>query len=416
VLQPPASVCTKGQAAASSGGNPRTLSRGNWAWIPKQLVLEAAPQLGLLPLGVYLVLASFADDQQLAFPSLSTIARLLGVSRQQVFRAIEHLSAAGIVRKQTFPGPGRRRVAYLLTDPSSWDLPNPESKGTGQLSTSDNDYSQAEKHAAQIAATKQSGAIVSGCGRRLPEDAQSKLTSESGQLSAPDSNGNSGGQDSKAKPGSPQHDWSGQLSARRSSQENGLHEIAAANRRYLTIQIKDTDERKYCAGGASLSELGAPAHRHEGSPSSIDLSKARLLTRLARELEDLGVRDPQVLIEKALAHRWQLEQFLEVASCAAEYSIDASLEDLVNRSAAEWLEEIIPQGPKAAWRILQELIERDLRAPWELLDLRDMIREPLPYRWWNWRLQWLLRRRDEIRGDPRAEQFLAKPVVPPWDE
>lgn len=408
MLQPPASVCTKGQAAASSGGNPRTLSRGNWAWIPKQLVLEAAPQLGLLPLGVYLVLASFADDQQLAFPSLSTIARLLGVSRQQVFRAIEHLSAAGIVRKQTFPGPGRRRVAYLLTDPSSWDLPNPESKGTGQLSTSDNDYSQAEKHAAQIAATKQSGAIVSGCGRRLPEDAQSKLTSESGQLSAPDSNGNSGGQDSKAKPGSPQHDWSGQLSARRSSQENGPHEIARAPKRDLSRLTNETYERENRGVAALLDRRSAPGD---------EVGKALLIANLVEELRELDVRDPEDLIKTALRHGWTLGDLAEVVSCAAEYSIDGSLEALVGCSAPEWLADVIPRGPKAAWDVLRRLLERDLADPPAFPELAWMAGEPLGWRWWRWRLQgWLEVRRDEAAGDPRVERFLARPVEPPWEK
>lgn len=394
----------------------RDLRKG-FLWAPRELIAKAAPGLGPLPIAVYVALASYANASQVAFPSLSTLSRLLGVSRYAVRRALERLERFNIIRKEQIPGPGRRRVRYVLLDPAVWRLPeSADAKPEAQSCTTEEAASETEKVLVASAALAQSGAqpgaIVPEPRGSPPENGQRKGISDLAQLCLADSNGKIADENSNRKRGDSELNGAAQLCQRAKPEGNGNRVPDQAGIAHVTIsnELKErTNEREHCADSASLKRRGASA--------SIDLKKAKLLVDLSRELEDIQVRDPQALIEKALSHGWQLEQLLEVASCAGEYSIDASLEDLVNRSAADWLEEIIPRGPKAAWGILKQLIERDLRSRWELPDLRDMIREPLSYRWWNWRLrQWLLRLGDEIQGDPLAEQFLAKPVVPPWDE
>ena len=147
------------------------------------------------------------------------------------------------------------------------------------------------------------------------------------------------------------------------------------------------------------------------------MGKALLIANLVEELRELDVRDPEDLIKTALRHGWTLGDLAEVVSCAAEYSIDGSLEALVGCSAPEWLADVIPRGPKAAWDVLRRLLERDLADPPAFPELAWMAGEPLGWRWWRWRLQgWLEVRRDEAAGDPRVERFLARPVEPPWEK
>lgn len=413
-MKPPAPPFTTGQAEKSSV-RPRTLSRGGWAWFPRELILEAAPTLGPLAVAVYVALSSFANGDSVAFPSLGTLARTLGCSRHAVRRAVDRLERHGLILKERLPGPGRVRVRYILTDPTSWRLPrNPDWKAAAQFltqsATPKEVVSQAENVAPPIASLTQSltqsPSIVSDREDRPSESGQPKELYELTQLCQADPNGKIDHENSDRKPGSPELEREAQLCQLENPQGNGDRETTSVGNRHVTKHTNDTNEQ----------EKGVAALLRRGSASlSRGDEEAGLIANLVEELRELDVRDPEDLIKTALRHGWTLGDLAEVVSCAAEYSIDGSLEELVGCSAPEWLADVIPRGPKAAWDVLRRLLERDLADPPAFPELAWMAGEPLGWRWWRWRLQrWLEVRREEAAGDPRVERFLARPVYPPW--
>ena len=414
--QPPTPVCTLAEARASSP-SPRTLSRGGWGWFPRELISEAAPTLGPLGVAVYVALASFTNGEAVAFPSLGTLARTLGCSRHLVRRAVDKLERHGLILKERLPGPGRARVRYVLTDPASWRLPrNPDCKGAAQFltqsATLEEAASQADNSAPPIASLTQSltqsSPIVSRSEGRPPESSQPKELSNLTQLCQADPNGKIGHENSGRKPEKPESKRAAQLYQPGKPEGKGDLGTASAGNAHITRSTNKIKEQEIKGGVAALLGRGS-------APSSRGAEGAGEVANLVEELRELDVRDPEDLIKTALRHGWTLGDLAEVVSCAAEYEIDSSLEELVGRPVAQWLGEIIPQGPAAAWAVLRKLIGRDLQEPPDVLTLRWFAQEPLPHRWWRWRLQKWIEARQEADGDGLLEELLEEPVDPPWE-
>jgi hypothetical protein len=75
----------------------RPPNRGNWFSLPNQMVDVHARQIGAAALAVYAVLRRHADAAGVAWPSLSRVARTLGVDRRHVIRLVKQLERAGLV-------------------------------------------------------------------------------------------------------------------------------------------------------------------------------------------------------------------------------------------------------------------------------------------------------------------------------
>lgn len=67
----------------------------NWLWMRRELVREHGDELGMRGVAVYAALASFADESNTAYPSLSTVANMLDISRTTVQKAIKQLRSLG---------------------------------------------------------------------------------------------------------------------------------------------------------------------------------------------------------------------------------------------------------------------------------------------------------------------------------
>lgn len=97
----------------------RQMQNGRWYWVEKRIIQEFTPQVNFLPMCVYHLLASMADQSQKCFPSQQYIANRLGCSRASVSRAIQNLRDLHLVQMTkeatTYP------VYYLLQVPSNPD-------------------------------------------------------------------------------------------------------------------------------------------------------------------------------------------------------------------------------------------------------------------------------------------------------
>lgn len=95
----------------------RDTRRPGWFWINREVVTIYGARLGPDGIGVYNVLAMHADNEtQVCFPSHSTIARQLGISRQTVIKKVALLKDLGLVsvRERERPGGGRSSNEYTL--------------------------------------------------------------------------------------------------------------------------------------------------------------------------------------------------------------------------------------------------------------------------------------------------------------
>src|SRR5271165_3918007 len=84
---------------------------------------DAFKALGGSAIKVYLVIGLFSDfGSDWAYPSIRTIARQAGLSRQTVISAIEELTRAGLLAASRSPG---RSTAYkILRSPATGDRPS----------------------------------------------------------------------------------------------------------------------------------------------------------------------------------------------------------------------------------------------------------------------------------------------------
>ena len=90
--------------------------------IDNRIVSHYAPQIGPHALAVYVALAYFANaSTRQCWPSISTLARLTGISYPSAQKAIHTLEAAGLIRVQSvWAEKGNRRPnRYTLLPPGS---------------------------------------------------------------------------------------------------------------------------------------------------------------------------------------------------------------------------------------------------------------------------------------------------------
>src|SRR5512135_2833821 len=95
---------------------------------------EAFKTLGGSAIKVYLVIGLYSDfGTDWAFPSIRTIARQAGLSRQTVLSAIEELTRCGLLATSKSKG---RSTAYKIMRPAPERPPGKEGKATQELPAS----------------------------------------------------------------------------------------------------------------------------------------------------------------------------------------------------------------------------------------------------------------------------------------
>ena len=96
----------------------RSIGDKNWFWVSKSVLSQYGRILKGSGLGVYSVLASYANSKsQTCFPSQKTIANRIGLSRRTVNRKIRALKHMNLVKVRRIRG----RCLYFLLKP---DAPN----------------------------------------------------------------------------------------------------------------------------------------------------------------------------------------------------------------------------------------------------------------------------------------------------
>lgn len=76
----------------------RVIRDCEWYWADKRIMTQWAPVLGVVALGVYHCLCSYANDNSgSCFPSHAAIAKTLGIHRSTVIEAVKKLIECGLV-------------------------------------------------------------------------------------------------------------------------------------------------------------------------------------------------------------------------------------------------------------------------------------------------------------------------------
>ena len=125
---------------------PRTRDGGGWCWIHRKLLWEFAGHLGPIPTLTYVLLASHASEpHQTAKVSFGRVAAALGITRNQARHALQKLEHFGLISRIT--GNSKGPITYLLTDPTTWKIPNQIGTHTpqGAQSPHDNEKKQTPK-------------------------------------------------------------------------------------------------------------------------------------------------------------------------------------------------------------------------------------------------------------------------------
>ena len=92
----------------------------NWCWMRRELLRKDGDELGAYGVAVYAALASYADEDSTAYPSLGAVAEMLGCSRRQVRREINTLAQLGWIRyeeRKSEDGANTSHMFYLLSCP-----------------------------------------------------------------------------------------------------------------------------------------------------------------------------------------------------------------------------------------------------------------------------------------------------------
>lgn len=92
----------------------------NWLWMRRELLRQHGDEIGMRGVAVYAALASFADSSNTAYPSLSTIAEMLDISRPTVRKAIQDLHRLdwiGYQERSKDDGADTSHMFYLLEAP-----------------------------------------------------------------------------------------------------------------------------------------------------------------------------------------------------------------------------------------------------------------------------------------------------------
>jgi hypothetical protein len=92
----------------------RDIRNRNWLWTRRELIRAHGQELGVYGVAVYVALASFADTktQSRANPSISTLAELLGISRNKVRDGIRKLAELDWIAYRSREADSGRRTSH----------------------------------------------------------------------------------------------------------------------------------------------------------------------------------------------------------------------------------------------------------------------------------------------------------------
>ena len=93
--------------------NLRSMKHGEWYWVDKVIIQKYSKEVGRLPVLVYQLLASMADQNQTCYPSQGYIAEKLACSRWSVNKAVKKLRERGLIACAKAVGKGN--TYYLLS-------------------------------------------------------------------------------------------------------------------------------------------------------------------------------------------------------------------------------------------------------------------------------------------------------------
>ena len=92
----------------------------NWLWMRRELLREHGDRLGVYGIAVYAALASFADESNTAYPSIQSVADMIGCSTNKVRESINQLCQLGWIgyeEQHTDSGRQTSHLFYLLKAP-----------------------------------------------------------------------------------------------------------------------------------------------------------------------------------------------------------------------------------------------------------------------------------------------------------
>ena len=93
----------------------RDLRNGDWYWIHKAVYNKLTKKIGAIGLALYNAYCHYANkDTGISYPSVKTLCKDLGISRQTIFKYNEILEKNRLIRVKS--GRGRKKVneVYLL--------------------------------------------------------------------------------------------------------------------------------------------------------------------------------------------------------------------------------------------------------------------------------------------------------------
>jgi len=90
----------------------RELEDGEWYWIPRRVFEDYTPKIGVIGLALYNAYSSYARNKGVAFPSLKTLAKKLGISTKTIIKYNKILEANGLIKIERRKG---RRGSNLVT-------------------------------------------------------------------------------------------------------------------------------------------------------------------------------------------------------------------------------------------------------------------------------------------------------------
>ena len=92
----------------------RSMSDGDWYWIPRTVFEDYASKIGVVGLALYNAYSSYARDKGVAYPSQKTISEKLGISVKTVIKYNKILQENGLIKIEKGKGKGKTNLVTLL--------------------------------------------------------------------------------------------------------------------------------------------------------------------------------------------------------------------------------------------------------------------------------------------------------------
>ena len=257
----------------------RDQRKGHWFWIHNALIDRAGPHIGPVGIAIYGALARFAGTDSQAWPSHTTLARILGISRHQVRHALERLERLRLIAVDRPQDPRRTHgtCTYILTDPAEWVLPD------------DNEHAQLpapQKSASKARKGQPSDELRAQPKTEAPETRLGSETQNTRSLRVSDGNGKNGDSGTvadmpKMQIGTARPDLGGDENAQGNGENEGSNfGDSPTNKNYQTRLIDKT-------------------HHHDDGDA-------------IRSLKKLGISDPRELLARALREGWTPSELTDI--------------------------------------------------------------------------------------------------------